>query len=555
MNDTWWKNAVVYQIYPRSFRDSNADGIGDLRGILQQLDYIRTLGADVIWLCPIYASPNADNGYDISDYRAIHPDFGTMHDFDCLLSQIHARGMKLVMDLVVNHTSDEHAWFQQARLSRTNPYHDYYIWRDNTGNVPNNWNSWFGGSSWEYNPPTDEYYLHIFAKKQPDLNWRNPRLRREIYDMMCWWLNKGVDGFRMDVISLISKPDELPDAPFGDLSAFCINGPYVHEYLQEMHEQVLSRYDIMTVGECPGITVDEAKKYAGEGRRELNMVFSFEHTSLTDGPYGKWTNARTPLPALKKTLAKWQDGLRGTAWNCLFWGNHDQPRAVSKFGCDMPEHRDRAAKMLCACLYLMQGTAYVYQGEELGMANPGFFSLDQYRDIETINAYHNLVDSGTLDPRTMLEYLACTSRDNARTPMQWTAGACAGFTSGDPWISPGRNFRAVNAEREVADEQSVYHFYRRLLAFRKQSPIVQNGTFLLLWPEHMQIFAYRRQYRGQTLLIFCNFTKDDAALPEPAAMAGKILFSNYDSPHTAGILRAFEVIVTLSDESEVTKQS
>lgn len=549
MNDAWWKNAVIYQIYPRSFCDSNADGIGDLRGILQRLDYLRELGADVIWLSPIYASPNADNGYDISDYRAIHPDFGTMQDFDCLLSQIHARGMKLVMDLVVNHTSDEHIWFQQARQSKDNPYHDYYIWRDNHGSPPNNWNSWFGGPAWEYNPPTDEYYLHIFAKKQPDLNWRNPRLRREIYDMMCWWLNKGVDGFRMDVISLISKPKALPDDPNGDLSPYCINGPHVHEYLQEMHEQVLCHYDIMTVGECPGITVEEAKKYAGADRHELNMVFHFEHTSLTDGPYGKWTNARTPLPALKKTLAKWQQGLRGTAWNCLFWGNHDQPRAVSKFGCDLPEYRDRSAKMLCACLYLMQGTAYVYQGEELGMTNPGFFSLEQYRDVETLNAYHNLVGSGVLDKRTMLEYLACTSRDNARTPMQWTAGACAGFTAGDPWISPGRNFRAVNAERELTDNDSVYLFYRRLLAFRKQSPIVRDGEFTLLWPEDERIFAYRREYQGQTLSVLCNFSKEITSLPEPAAARGEVLFSNYTPPHTDGVLAPFEVIVTLQSSA------
>lgn len=529
MNRDWWKDAVVYQIYPRSFQDSNGDGIGDIPGIIRRLDYIRSLGVDVIWLCPVYASPNADNGYDISDYRAIHADFGTMEDFDVLLSQIHQRNMKLVMDLVVNHTSDEHKWFQQAKQSPDNPYRDYYIWRQDRGNsAPNNWNSWFGGSAWELNPISGDYYLHIFHRKQPDLNWDNPKLRRQIYNMMAWWLNKGVDGFRMDVISLISKPQDLPDSPDGDLSPYCINGPHVHEYLQEMNREVLSQYDIMTVGECPGVTVEEAKKYAGFQRHELDMVFQFEHTSLTDGKYGKWTNVRTYLPDLKKVFERWQISLRGEAWNCLFWGNHDQPRAVSKFGCDQPEYRDLSAKMLCVCLYFMQGTPFIYQGEELGMTNPGYSSLDQYSDIESINAYHNMVDSGELDERTMLEFLACTSRDNARTPMQWSAGAGAGFTTGTPWITLGRNWRAVNAERECKDPDSVYCFYQQVIRVRKHNPIVRDGNFTLLWPDHEKIFAYIRNLNGEQLKIYCNFSQETVTVPESMDRPGvELVLTNY----------------------------
>ena len=547
MTSDWWKDAVVYQIYPRSFQDSNGDGIGDLRGIINRLDYIRNLGANVIWLCPIYASPNADNGYDISDYRAIHPDFGTMADFDELLSQTHARGMRLVMDLVVNHSSDEHRWFQSARRSAESRYHNFYIWRRGRGDAPpNNWGSWFGGPAWEYVPETDEYYLHIFHRKQPDLNWNNPKLRREIYDMMCWWLNKGVDGFRMDVINLISKPDELPDGPGGDLSPFCMNGPHVHEYLREMNSEVLSKYDIMTVGECPNLTVDAALEYAGAGRGELNMVFHFEHTGLTDGRFGKWTDARTPLPALKRVFEKWQTGLYGRAWNSLFWDNHDQPRAVSKFGCELPEFRELSAKMLCTCLYFMQGTPYIYQGDELGMTNAGFSDIGQYRDVESLNAYRDLVGSGALDKRTMLRYLACTSRDNARTPMQWSSGACAGFSSGDPWISPGHSWRAVNAERELADEDSVYNFYRRALRLRKESRTVREGTFRLLWPDDERIFAYQREYEGEKLTVLCNFSSETVPLPEPEPALGECLICNYAGEGEPEVLRPWEARVVRS---------
>lgn len=536
----WWKDAIVYQIYPRSFQDSNGDGIGDLNGIIQRLDYIKYLGADVIWLCPIYASPNADNGYDISDYFSIHPDFGTMEDFDRLLSQAHQKGLRIIMDLVVNHTSDEHAWFQQSRSSRDNPFRDYYIWRDEK---PNNWCSWFSGPAWEYDSQTASHYLHIFARKQPDLNWANPQVRSEIYDMMSWWLNKGVDGFRMDVISLISKPDVMPRTDHPDLSPYCINGPHVHEYLKEMNTKVLAHYDIMTVGECPNVTVEDALQYSGFDTGELNMVFQFEHTGLTDGKYGKWTDAKTCLPDLKQVFRRWQTGLRGKSWNCLFWGNHDQPRAVSKFGCDLPEFRDVSAKMLCLCLYLMQGTPYIYQGEELGMTNAGFSGLDQYRDIESINAYHDFVDSGTLDKRTMLNYLAAVSRDNARTPMQWNSSLYAGFSTDHPWISLSRSWRAVNAQRELADPNSVFHFYKSVLAYRKGNSLIQNGSFTLLWPEEEQIFAYVRSWEKEQLLVLCNFSSQTVTLPElPFPVSGQIQLANYTDATVSDTLRPYEAL-------------
>ena len=536
---------IVYQIYPRSFYDSNGDGIGDLYGVYEKLPYIKSLGVDGIWFSPLYPSPNADYGYDISDYKNIHPDYGDLEQFQKVLDRAHSLGLKVIMDLVVNHTSDEHPWFLESKKSRDNPYSDYYIWRDGkNGKLPNNWNSLFEGKAWEYCPERDQYYLHIFAKKQPDLNWQNPALRDEIYRMMSWWLNKGIDGFRMDVISLISKPDPIPRDTGSDLSPYCINGPQVHTYLKEMRQKVLAKYDIMTVGECPGITVQEAQKYAGTDSGELNMVFQFEHTSLTDGKYGKWSADRTDLVKLKEVLNRWQNGLRETSWNCLFWGNHDQPRAVSKFGCDLPEYRVLSAKMLCACLYLMQGTPYIYQGEEIGMPNPHFTSLEQYRDIESICAYHDFVDSGVVEKRMMLTLLAHTSRDNARTPMQWNSRFCAGFSSAPPWISLGYSWRAVNVEQEEKDENSVLHFYRDILAFRKGNPLIRYGTFELLCADDPHIFAYVRTYQGKRLLVICNFSEKSqnaaAIYPNPEA----IRFHNYPSI-TPAVLRPFELIAAL----------
>lgn len=508
--DLWWKDAVIYQIYPRSFQDSNGDGIGDLRGIISRLDYIKNLGATAIWLCPIYASPNDDNGYDISDYQSIHPDFGTMEDFDALLRAAHNMGIKIIMDLVVNHTSDEHRWFMESRSDRGSPYRDYYIWRDGrNGAPPNNWNSWFSGPAWQYDEGTDMFYLHIFSKKQPDLNWDNPNVRSSIFEMMTWWLDKGVDGFRMDVISLISKPAELPDGPGGNLSPFCINGPNAHKYLREMNDEVLSHYDIMTVGECPDVTIEEAKRYSGFDRNELNMVFQFQHTTTTDGPFGKWSDRRVWLPDIKQIFFRWQTELKGTAWNCLFWGNHDQPRAVSKFGDTREEFKELSAKMLATCLYLMQGTVYIYQGEELGMTNIEFPSLEEYRDIETIRAYHDLVDNGAISHEEMMRYIHRVSRDNARTPMQWDSSRNAGFSTGVPWIGVNPNYQEINAEKEQADGNSVLSYYKSLLIFRRNNiEIIRDGDLMPFWPEHDKIFGYTRSFNEVTLYVLCNFSDE-----------------------------------------------
>lgn len=544
----WWKDAIVYQIYPKSFLDTNGDGIGDLNGITQRLDYIQALGADVIWLCPIYASPNDDNGYDISDYQAIHPDYGTMADFERLLSEAHLRSIRIVMDLVVNHTSDEHAWFTASHANRNSPYRDYYIWRDGCGgNPPNNWGSWFGGSAWEFDQATGQYYLHIFSKKQPDLNWDNPAVRSDIFDMMRWWLDRGVDGFRMDVISLISKPPDLPDGvrigEYGDLSPLCLNGPHVHEYLHEMNARVLSRYDIMTVGETPNITPAHALLYAGNDRRELNMVFQFEHMSLSDGPLGKWSEQKTDLRALKAVLANWQLTLNGRGWNCLFWSNHDQPRAVSKFGDDRPGFRAYSAKMLATCLYLMQGTPYLFQGEELGMTNAPFASIADCRDIESINAYRNLVGDGVVSSEQMMRFIRKAGRDNARTPMQWSPGAQAGFTVGTPWIGVNPNHSEINAELETADPDSVLWYYRVLIKFRKNNPVILNGDFVMFYPESDSIFAYSRQYNGETLCVFCNFTDMEVPLPYAPPSIHHMVLRNYPEKSPLRSLRPYEAVV------------
>lgn len=513
MNKTWWKESVVYQIYPRSFCDSNGDGIGDIRGIIGKLDYIKRLGIDVIWLSPIYQSPNDDNGYDISDYRAIMQDFGTMDDFQELLEEAHNRNLKIIMDLVVNHTSDEHTWFTQSRSDKENPYRDYYIWREGkNGNPPNNWGSWFGGSAWQYDERTDMYYLHIFSKKQPDLNWENEYVRRDVYDMMLWWLDKGVDGFRMDVISLISKVQDFPDGKvyqgeYGDLTPYCAHGPRVHEYLQEMNREVLSKYDIMTVGEAACVTLEEAKKYAGFDRGELDTVFQFEHMELGNGKYGKWNDEPIQLTKLKAVFDKWEKGLEGVAWNTLFWSNHDQPRAVSRFG-DENTYWEKSAKMLGTCLHMMKGTPYVYQGEELGMVNAGFTSIAQYRDLESVNAYHDLIENQGVPEEKMMVYLQKVSRDNARTPMQWDDSENAGFTTGEPWIQVNPNYTKINAKSQINNPDSIYNYYQKLIALRHDKDIIVYGDFEMLFPESEEIFAYRRKLEKEELLVFCNFTKD-----------------------------------------------
>lgn len=509
MERKWWKESVVYQIYPRSFKDSNGDGIGDLNGITEKLDYLKELGIDVIWLSPVYQSPGDDNGYDISDYRAILEEFGTMEEFDRMLQAAHERGIRLVMDLVVNHTSDEHPWFVESRKSKDNPYRDYYIWRPaRMGKEPNNWGSCFSGSAWEYNEATDMYYLHLFSKKQPDLNWDNPRVRNEVYDMMNWWLDKGVDGFRMDVISLISKKPELPDGKPG-INGYAsfnepANGPHVHEYLQEMRRRVLEGRDTITVGECSGVTLEEAKKYARSDEKELNMVFQFEHMDVDADGTNKWSDKKMDLRDLKHIMTKWQKGLEGIAWNSLFWENHDQPRSVSRFGNDV-EYWEESAKMLATCLHMMQGTPYIYQGEELGMTNVPFGDISDFRDLDSINAYRELTGQGVFTPEEMLRYLRYKSRDNARTPFQWSDEKHAGFSSGDPWIMVNPNYKTINAREQMTRENSIFHYYQKLIRIRKQYDIVVYGTYDLLLPEDPELYAYTRTLGEEQLLIVCNF--------------------------------------------------
>ena len=524
MKQTWWKESVVYEIYPRSFCDSNGDGIGDLQGIISKLDYLRELGVNVLWLAPIYQSPNDDNGYDISDYRAINPEFGTMADFDELLCKAHEKGLKIMMDLVVNHSSDEHAWFLESRSSRDNPKRDYYIWRDPVdGHEPTNWGSAFGGSAWEWDEKTGQYYLHCFSKKQPDLNWDNPKLRNEVYDMMRFWLDKGIDGYRMDVINRISKPEVFTDAPvidglYGDTGRIVHFGPHVHEYIQEMNREVLSHYDCMTVGECGGVGTEEAKRFASSDGTELGMIFQFEHVMLDGNDRDKWSHKPMDLPALKENLSKWQRELDQVAWNSLYFNNHDQPRSVSRLGDNSPE----SAKAIAAALYLMQGTPYLYQGEELGMTNYPFKSIDEFQDIECISAYRQLVGAGLRSPEDMLDAVCYKSRDNARTPMQWNTEKNAGFTDGTPWLKINPNYLTVNARAEEEDPGSVLQFYRELLRLRRKSEwkdLLVYGSFRLLLEEDPQVFCYLRTYGKRTALVAVNMSAQPAAvnLPEETA--------------------------------------
>lgn len=552
MEKKWWKESVVYQIYPRSFKDSNGDGIGDINGITEKLDYLKELGIDVIWLSPVYQSPNDDNGYDISNYQAIMEEFGTMEDFDRMLEEAHKRGIRIVMDLVVNHTSDEHAWFVESKKSRENPYRDYYIWREGKdGKEPNNWGSVFNGSAWVYDETTDMYYLHLFSKKQPDLNWDNPKVREEVFSMMNWWCEKGIDGFRMDVISMISKVEGLPDGKvqgglYGDSSPYVQNGPHVHEYLQEMNKEVLSKYDLLTVGECAGVTIEEAKKYASNKGTELGMVFQFEHMDLDQGEFSKWSDKKVKLTALKENLTKWQNELEGKAWNSLFWCNHDQPRVVSRFGNDSKEYREVSAKMLATCLHLMQGTPYVYQGEELGMTNVPFASVDEFKDIESINAYHEYVESGLISKEDMMRYLCYKSRDNARTPMQWNDQKNAGFTTGTPWIKVNPNYVEINAEEEVKRADSVFSYYKKLIALRHQEEVIVYGHYELLLPESEELYVYTRELNEEKLLVICNFTDKEVSYAVPDEFVGKeILISNYEEQEMKQelSLKPYEAIV------------
>ena len=554
MKKAWWKEAVVYQIYPRSFCDSNGDGIGDLNGITSKLDYLKELGIDVIWLSPVYKSPNDDNGYDISDYEDIMTEFGTMDDFDKMLAAAHERGIKIVMDLVVNHTSDEHPWFVESRSSKDNPKRDYYIWKEGkNGKEPNNWGSAFSGPAWKYDEKTDMYYLHLFSVKQPDLNWVNPKVRKEVFDMMTRWCEKGIDGFRMDVISLISKPEGFPDAKvvglYGDMN-ICANGPKVHDYLKEMNEKVLSKFDIMTVGETAGVTLDEAKKYANSEGSELNMVFQFEHMGLDGEGDFKWSTKHIPLVPLKENLTKWQLGLDEVAWNSLYFCNHDQPRIVSRLGDDSDEFREVSAKCIATCLHMMQGTPYVYQGEELGMTNTVFKSVDDFRDLESINAYKELIESGLYTKEDMFPKIAHKSRDNARTPMQWDASENAGFTTGTPWIALNPNYKKINVADQLKRDNSVFHYYQKLIKLRKEYEIIVYGKYELLLPEDENIYAYVRTLGNQKLLTLCNFSKSEQKFDFSGYENAKVLISNYNRDvREDGTLKSYETAVLLLENA------
>jgi len=549
----WWTSAVVYQVYPRSFADSDGDGIGDLRGIASRLDHLELLGVDVIWLSPVYPSPQDDAGYDISDYQGIDPVFGTLEDFDALLAGVHARGMKLVMDLVVNHTSDEHPWFVESRSSRDNPKRDWYWWRPARphmetgapGAEPTNWGSAFSGPAWDLDEETGEYYLHLFSRKQPDLNWENPEVRAAVHAMMRWWLDRGVDGFRMDVINFISKElgagGSLPDGAvrdgglYGDGREHFSHGPRIHEFLQEMHREVFAgRPDrLLTVGEMPGVTVDQAVLFTDPARGEVDMVFQFEHVGLDHGAT-KWDVHPLRLTDLKSSFGRWQAGLAETGWNSLYWDNHDQPRVVSRFG-DDGEHRERSATMLATVLHLHRGTPYVYQGEELGMTNAHFERIEEYRDIESLNHYAEVLTHGLAGESALLEALRAVSRDNARTPVQWDATEHAGFTTGEPWIAVNPNYRQINAAAQHDDPGSVFQYYRRLIELRHTEPAVALGDFTMLLADDEAVYAFLRRLEGTELLVLGNFTGQEqvVALADAAAWAGaELVLGNY--PEVAG---------------------
>jgi trehalose-6-phosphate hydrolase len=542
MKQPWWKNSVVYQIYPKSFNDTTGNGVGDIKGITQKLDYLNELGIDVVWLTPIYKSPQRDNGYDISDYFNIHDEYGTMEDFDELLEEAHSRGIKIIMDIVINHTSTENQWFIESRKSKDNEYRDFYIWKDGKedGSEPTNWQSKFGGNAWQYDEETGQYYLHLFDVTQADLNWENDKVRKKLYDMMHFWLEKGVDGFRLDVINLISKDQDFPDddgsvAP-GDGRKFYTDGPKVHEYMQEMNKEVFSQYDIMTVGEMSSTTIDNCIKYSNPDRNELSMTFNFHHLKV-DYPNGeKWSVADFDFLKLKEILSTWQSAMhKGGGWNALFWCNHDQPRIVSRYGND-GNYRNESAKMLATTIHMMQGTPYIYQGEEIGMTNPKFTSIDEYRDVESINIFNILKEEGKSEEE-ILETLRHKSRDNSRTPVQWNGEENSGFTSGTPWIPVAKNYKEINVENALSDENSVFYHYQKLNRLRKEYSIIVDGDYQLILEDHPEIFAYVRNGEGEKLLVVNNFYGKETTFTLPSEVniegwTSEILISNYsDTPN------------------------
>ena len=549
----WWQSAVIYQIYPKSFQDSGARGTGDLKGIMARLDYLKTLGVDALWLTPVYVSPQVDNGYDIADYLNIDPAYGTMSDFEALLGAAHARGIRIVMDIVVNHTSTEHAWFKSALGDKHSPYRDYYIWKDPVdGGVPNNWQSKFGGSAWELDPATGQYYLHLFAREQADLNWENPAVRAEVKKIIHFWAKKGVDGFRLDVINLISKDQAFPDDEVGDGRRFYTDGPRIHEFLQDVSRDVFAPVGAMTVGEMSSTSLEHCQRYGALDGSELSMVFNFHHLKV-DYPGGdKWTKAPFDFLELKRIFNHWQSGMHGKGWSALFWCNHDQPRIVSRFG-DEGEHRVVAAKMLASTLHGLQGTPYIYQGEEIGMTNPGYQHIDDYQDVESRNIFAIKQAEG-MSEAEILAILGAKSRDNSRTPMQWSAAANAGFTSGTPWLKPAANYPEINAEAALADQHSVFWHYRDLIALRKAHPIFTQGDYQELLTGHPQIWAYARRANGQTLLVVSNFYGEPVEFALPAELQsgeGRLLLGNYpDSPARPQSckLRPYESLIWLMEQ-------
>ena len=517
MNKIWWKESIMYQIYPRSFKDSNGDGIGDIRGIIEKVDYIAGLGVDLIWLGPVYESPNDDNGYDISDYYKIHPEFGTMADFKELLTLLHDRGIRLIMDLVVNHSSDEHHWFEEARKSKDNPYRDYYIWKEGKdGGPPNNWQAFFGGPAWHYDEATEEWYHHLFTVKQPDLNWENPKLREEIYRMMQYWLDMGVDGFRMDVISLISKRLEYQDTPVDNLmfqvNNYNANGPRIHEFLKEMNQEVLSKYDIMTVGEGPGITKELAHKYIGESRKELNMLFQLELMFKDNGPGGKFDVQEVKLVDFKKLFRDWDAAVGTDGWNNIFLDNHDFPRMISRFGNDR-EYRYASATLLATFLLTMRGTPCIYMGSEIGMGNVAFDNIDDYRDIETLHYHSTSLDAGT-DMDDVMRRIHIQGRDNVRTPIQWSGDEHAGFTTGTPWIKANPEYHQVNVEKDKLSNRSIYAYYQELIELRKSDELFVYGGFEDLMPDDPNIYCYKRSMDGTGYTILLNFSDAELVIPK-----------------------------------------
>ncbi|MDX1301043.1 alpha,alpha-phosphotrehalase [Photobacterium sp.] len=553
----WWRTATIYQIYPKSFCDSGSQGTGDIQGIISKLDYLKTLGVDAIWLTPIYCSPMVDNGYDISDYYNINPDFGTMADFDQLLAEAHEQGIRIVMDIVVNHTSTEHAWFKSALGDKQSPYRDYYIWKNPVnGQAPTNWESKFGGNAWELDEATGQYYLHLFAKEQADLNWENPNVRADVKEVISFWAEKGVDGFRLDVINLISKQQDFQNDDIGDGRRFYTDGPRVHQYLQEISKAVFQQYGSVTVGEMSSTTLEHCQQYSSPDGKELSMVFNFHHLKADYLDGDKWTKAPFDFLQLKQIFSHWQQGLHNKGWGALFWCNHDQPRVVSRLGDDQ-QYRVESAKMLATSVHMMQGTPYVYQGEEIGMTNPGYTSIAQYRDVESTNMYDIMVNQQGVSEAEMLAILAQKSRDNSRTPMQWNGQEHAGFTQGQPWLEVAANYPEINAEKAVADDGSVFHYYRQLIKLRKELAVITTGDYTDLMPEHSQLFCYRRQSDKQTLVCINNYygQETECQLPETLNVKqGRYILGNYadyrqQDPSHHLVLKPYECRVLLIEHN------